>query len=120
MNSNLPVQPVGATSGVTAVSAGESHGCAAVSSGGRCWGKNGSGQLADDYSNPVLQPVPTLTLVTYRPTTAAVITSALPVAAGRSVALTATVIGNNPVGLVNIKGGGNRITGCGLVALSAG
>ena len=85
-----------------------------------CWGKNGSGQLADDYSNLVLQPVVTLTLVTYRPTTAAVITSASPVATGRSVALTVTVIGNNPVGLVKIKGGGNRITGCGLVALSAG
>ena len=48
LRSNVPVQPTGINSGVTAVAAGDGHSCAAVSGGVQCWGFNNSGQLGNN------------------------------------------------------------------------
>lgn len=56
-NSSLPVNVVGLSSGVLAVSAGEHYSCAVLSAGTvKCWGIDESGQLGDGGSNP--SPVP--------------------------------------------------------------
>ena len=46
--SNVPVNVVGLSSGVSAISAGYTHTCARTSAGGaKCWGHNGLGELGD-------------------------------------------------------------------------
>lgn len=56
-NSAVPVDVSGLTSGVSAVSAGYTHTCAVMLTGGvKCWGANGSGQLGDATNLEKLVP----------------------------------------------------------------
>ena len=57
-SSNVPVQVTGLTSGVVAISAGDSYVCALMDSGAlKCWGRNLSGQLGDGTETDSNVPV---------------------------------------------------------------
>ena len=57
-SSNVPVQVTGLTSGVVAISAGDSYVCALMDSGAvKCWGSNLSGQLGDGSETASNVPV---------------------------------------------------------------
>ena len=57
-SSNVPVQVTGLTSGVVAISAGDSYVCALMDSGAlKCWGRNISGQLGDGTTTDSNVPV---------------------------------------------------------------
>jgi alpha-tubulin suppressor-like RCC1 family protein len=61
--SSTPVSVTGLSSGVTAMSAGRAHTCAAVNGSAMCWGDGSTGQLGDGVdlssgSRPYTSPVP--------------------------------------------------------------
>jgi alpha-tubulin suppressor-like RCC1 family protein len=57
-DSNVPVDVTGATSGVSAITAGATHTCLVTTEGGaRCWGRNNRGQLGDDTNTDRNTPV---------------------------------------------------------------
>jgi alpha-tubulin suppressor-like RCC1 family protein len=56
-DSRSPVDVSGLSSGVSSITAGDSHTCAVTSGGGvKCWGRNGEGQLGDDQAS--VRPIP--------------------------------------------------------------
>ncbi len=58
----LPQRVQGLASGVTSISAGDSHSCALQNGSALCWGENSNGQLGDDSTDSRLGPVAVLGL----------------------------------------------------------
>jgi len=56
-SSNVPVQALGLTSGVTSISTGGEHTCALHNGVAKCWGHNGYGQLGDGTITNASAPV---------------------------------------------------------------
>jgi alpha-tubulin suppressor-like RCC1 family protein len=57
IDSHVPVQVQGLTSGVTAIAVSDDHTCAVVNGGVRCWGWNSEGQLGDGTTTESQIPV---------------------------------------------------------------
>jgi alpha-tubulin suppressor-like RCC1 family protein len=71
IDSNVPVDVLGLTSGATAIAAGEIHTCVVSSAGGiKCWGYGGDGQLGNGATTSSASPVDVAGLT--RPVTAIV------------------------------------------------
>lgn len=63
LDSNVPVDVSGLTSGVAAIGLGYNHSCAVLDGGGvRCWGRNPYGQLGNGTTAPSALPVGVLGL----------------------------------------------------------
>jgi alpha-tubulin suppressor-like RCC1 family protein len=112
---NSPVDVVGLSSNVVAISAGANHTCAALADGSvKCWGRNTEGQLGDNTLSNRLSP----TLVFGSGTRALLASSANPATENQSITYTMTVTGASPTGTVAFKVNGTTIAGCSAVALT--
>ena len=63
-NTSRPRGVVGLNDGVTAISAGNTHGCAIHNGAAKCWGFNGSGEIGDGTQTRRLSPVSVIGLET--------------------------------------------------------
>ncbi len=114
---NMPVDVLGLSSNVVAISAGANHTCAVISDGSaKCWGRNAEGQLGDNTLTNRLTP----TLVFGIGSRSMLTSSANPVTESQNVTYTMTVTGIMPTGTVAFKANGLPIASCTTVALTNG